>query len=225
MGAMSVVKKTLLVGVVLLAATVAVARAAEEGGDVAVDTQPDKGVVTQEPDSQAAPIVPPQAAVVKDVNEVDQLLAQSLKTNELLDKEISKSNLFKYGSYGAAGAAGGGALGLLLHQLYHAKKSTPQSGKGTFAGISLVTLTLLGVGGLIGTMLLKKKADDKAKAHARELLGQRQIMLSKLNQLEDEKLEEVLGKAEEIGNLADDLGLYAPDIVDAVAPAGAPAAA
>lgn len=232
--AITMKKKTLLVGVVLLLAVsgAVVVRGAEEaGGDAAVDTQPDKAVATQEPESQASPAAstpPPQASAGKDVSIVDQLLAQSLSTNEALDKQVSRSNIYKYGGYGAAGAAGAGVLGLLFHQLYHAKQGrsgVAQTGKGTAAGISLLGLTLLGVGGLVGTMLLKKRADDKAKAHARELLGQRQVLLSKLNQLEDEKLEEVLGKAEEIGNLADDLGLYAPDIVDAVAPPPQAAAA
>jgi len=186
-----------------------------------VETQMDKKEAPQEQDTEIGCLddgdnTPGSKEVSREVNEIDQLLSQSVATNDALDKENSKVKAWKYATYGGLATAGLGGLLGLSKAIYNIKKGGEQTKKGGALNMIFAGLVLAGAAGLAASLVKKAQAEKRLKEQARDLLGQRQAMLAKLSQLKDSQLEKVLNKAEEIGNVASDLGLYAPAIESAV---------
>lgn len=225
------IKKILLLsGLAGLIAAMAVAGAGEEG-EAAVETQPEKKASQQDGGDSRAASSPNAAAqagqsVISSIlkqegNVIDQLLSQSSKTNDQLDAAASKQKIFKLTSYGLGALAGLGGLASLVGVGYGRRKREPPSGKATAVGTAAALATILGVTGAALAHWQKRKAEEKAKTYARDLLAQRQAMLSKLHDVDEGELEEVLARADDIATVADDMGMYVPDISDALpTPAG-----
>lgn len=220
-------KMLLLSGLASLIAAIAVVSAAEDREAAALETQPEKKASQQEGgESKAAsspadsPALAAQSVMSSllrpEANSIDQLLSQSSKTNDLLDGAASKEKILKLTTYGLGALAGLGGLTSLAGVAYRRRKGEPPSGKSTAFGAAAALATILGVTGAALAHWQKRKAEEKVKTYARDLLAQRQAMLSKLNDVAEPELEEVLARVDDIATAADERGMYVPDLSDSL---------
>lgn len=150
------------------------------------------------------------AALDGSPDELSRLLEDEAATRLHYNALVKKMNKYKWAAVGLGSLLGGATLMGVAKGLHSLKQEAlTRTGKAIHlgsAGIGLLSL----LGG-IGAYYWKKKAEERAKDQAKELIRHRQAMLAELQE-GDRREAEVMERADEIADITESLGLYDSEI-------------
>lgn len=143
-------------------------------------------------------------------DELSRILKDESISRKRYSDLVSRANRLKWAAVGMGGLLGVSLVVSLAKGLHSLKQSQlGKSGKAVHLGSSSIALLSL-VGGFL-SYWMKKRTENRAKEHAKELLRHRHAMLAELKE-GDQREAEVMDRADEIADITDNFGLYDADI-------------